>query len=281
MYGYVVANKPELKFREFDVYRSYYCGLCDILGNNHGSFARMTLSYDFTFLVMLLNGLYEPELTVCEKRCAVHPLKKHQFRTSEATEYVADMNLLMAYYKCLDDWKDDRKLTAKLEAAYFHGKVKDIERRYSDKAAVISGELDRLSGMEAAGETDIDTVSACFGNILAEVSAMKDDEWHDTLRRMGFYLGKFIYILDAYDDLDADIKKNRYNMLKEYKDRADFEEYILGILNGVMSQCARQFEFLPIIQDAGILKNIIYSGVWTRYEQARKRRMEVKGDRSV
>ncbi len=276
MYGYVVVNKPELRFREFDMYRSYYCGLCDTLGSRHGLMSRMTLSYDFTFLVLLLTGLYEPEVTVCEKQCMVHPVKKHTFRRSEITDYVADMDLLMAYYKCLDDWNDDRNVAARAEAAYFKKKAAGIEDKYPDKAKVIKQELDRLSGLENAGETNIDTVSSCFGNIMAAVLAMKHDEWQETLERLGFYLGKYIYILDAYDDIDDDIRKNRYNMLKAYYQRDDFEQMVLGILNGVMAQCARQFEFLPIVQDAEILKNIIYSGVWTRYEQAKKRHMEVK-----
>lgn len=276
MYGYVIANKPELKFREFDVYRAYYCGLCDALGSEHGLISRMTLSYDFTFLVMLLTGLYEPELKVCEKRCMVHPVKKHRFCKSEITDYVADMNLLMAYYKCEDDWKDDRKLAARAEAAYFKGKTKGIAEKYPEKARIISEELTRLSQLEGAGENNIDTVSACFGRILGKITAMKKDEWEDTLYNLGFFLGKFIYILDAYDDLDEDIKNKRFNVLKGYCDKEGFEDMILEILNSVMAQCARQFEFLPIIQDAEILKNIIYSGVWTRYEQAKKRRMEVK-----
>lgn len=274
MYGYVVVNKPELRFREFDVYRSYYCGLCDALGSEHGVLSRMTLSYDFTFLVMLLTGLYEPEVKVCDKRCAVHQIKKHTFRRSEATDYVADMEILLAYYKCLDDWKDDKNIAAKLELVYFKKKIRSIEQRYQQQAQVIREKLEKLSEYESLNETDIDTVSSCFGDIMAAVIVMKDDEWKETLQRLGFYLGKYIYILDAYDDLLGDIKKNRYNMLKAYCEREDFEEFILGILNGVMSQCARQYEFLPIIQDTEILKNIIYSGVWTRYEQARKRRME-------
>jgi hypothetical protein len=276
MYGYVVVNKQELKFREFDVYRSYYCGLCHSLGKNHGQSAKLTLSYDFTFLVMLLTGLYEPDVAVYEKRCAVHPAKTHVFRESSVTDYVADMDILMAYYKCIDDWKDDRNVAAKAESAWLKRNAKRVIDNYPQKSKVIERELARLSQYENEGQTDIDTVSSCFGNIMAEMAAMKQDEWQETLKRLGFCLGKFIYILDAYDDLEADTKKNRYNMLKAYCGKEDFEEFILGILNGVMGECARQFEFLPIVQDAEILRNIIYSGVWSRYEQAKKRRIDKK-----
>ena len=110
MFGYVVVNKPELKFREFDVYRAYYCGLCHSLSKRHGLSGQLTLSYDMTFLVILLSSLYEPEHSVTSKRCIVHPLKRQNIISSEFTDYVADMNVILSYFKCLDDWHDDRSV---------------------------------------------------------------------------------------------------------------------------------------------------------------------------
>ena len=115
MFGYVVVNKPELKFREFDVYRAYYCGLCHSLSKRHGLSGQLTLSYDMTFLVILLSSLYEPEHSVTSKRCIVHPLKRQSIISSEFTDYVADMNVILSYFKCLDDWHDDRSV---LKLAY-------------------------------------------------------------------------------------------------------------------------------------------------------------------
>ena len=96
MYGYVIVNKPELKFKEYDRYRSYYCGLCDILREQYGIRGQVSLSYDMTFLVILLTGLYEPQTAYLEERCIVHPVAKHPVRKNEVTSYVADMNVLMA-----------------------------------------------------------------------------------------------------------------------------------------------------------------------------------------
>ena len=115
MFGYVVVNKPELKFREFDVYRAYYCGLCHSLSKRHGLSGQLTLSYDMTFLVILLSSLYEPEHNVTSKRCVVHPLRRQNIISSEFTDYVADMNVILSYFKCLDDWHDDRSV---LKLAY-------------------------------------------------------------------------------------------------------------------------------------------------------------------
>ena len=276
MYGYVVVNKPEMKFREYDIYRSYYCGLCDVLGEKFGAGGKLSISYDMTFLVMLLTGLYEPAIIFERKRCIAHPVHKHDIRKSDITEYVADMNVLMTYYKCLDDWKDERKITRKVFASGLKSKLDDIQKRYPDKAEAIRLYMKELSELENVGETNIDKVSACFANIMSQLIVMKSDEWQDILKNIGFYLGKYIYILDAYEDLKEDIKNGRYNMLKAHMQESDFDVLIEGILNSLMAQCARYFEQLPIIQDVEILRNIIYSGVWTRFEIARERNSRKK-----
>ena len=134
MYGYVIVNKPELKFKEYDRYRSYYCGLCDILREQYGIRGQVSLSYDMTFLVILLTGLYEPQTAYLEERCIIHPVAKHPVRKNEVTSYVADMNVLMAYYKCVDDWKDEKKVTRLTYSRLLKGQVKKICGKYPQKA---------------------------------------------------------------------------------------------------------------------------------------------------
>lgn len=275
MYGYVVVNKPELKFREYDVYRSYYCGLCKALGKQYGMGSRMTLSYDCTFLVMLLSGLYEPQTDYAEKRCIAHPAGVHPERKNAVTDYVADMNVLLAYYKCMDDWADERKVSRRAMAMGLKNSVKRIQQQYPEKAKVIQLQLQQLSQLEQNRETNIDKMSACFGNVLAEIMVYRQDEWESTLRGLGYALGRFIYLMDAYDDLDSDMKKGRYNVLAYHKDISDFDNFCEGILNSLMAACAGYFERLPIVQDTEILRNIIYSGVWTRFGMVRSRRQSV------
>ena len=106
MFGYIIVNKAELKFKEFDVYHSYYCGICQNLKMKYGTPGQVALSFDMTFLAMLLTGLYEPETKVDTCKCIAHPFEKHETRTNIYTEYAADMNALFAYYKCKDDWQN-------------------------------------------------------------------------------------------------------------------------------------------------------------------------------
>ena len=104
MFGYIVMNKPEIKMKDFDMYRTFYCGLCRELREKYGISGQITLSYDMTFVIMLLSGLYEPKTYKGTTRCILHPVKKQPVRKNVMTEYCADMNILLTYYKCLDDW---------------------------------------------------------------------------------------------------------------------------------------------------------------------------------
>lgn len=272
MFGYIVVNQPELRIREFDVYHSYYCGLCRVLKEKYGRVGQMTLSYDMTFVLMLLSGLYEPETVYGKSRCIMHPGKKHEYRYNELTEYVADMNMLLTEYKCMDDWKDDKKHLRLLLARILEHRTGESRRKYARKLELISAAMEELSQAEEQGVTDLDRMAGGFGRVMALIVAWRKDEWESSLQRFGFYLGKFIYLLDAYEDIEEDLKKGRYNPLKERYEDPDFEQSCLDILTMMMSACCREFEQLPILDNVEILRNILYSGVWSRYEEVKKRR---------
>ncbi|SDA60192.1 hypothetical protein SAMN02910368_01449 [Lachnospiraceae bacterium G11] len=272
MFGYIIINKGELKFKEFDVYQGYYCGLCRVLKEKYGIKGQMTLSYDMTFLAMLLSDLYEPELTRGTTKCIVHPFEKHPTIRTEFTEYAADMNILLTYYKCLDDWNDDRKADRKLLADMLCGPVCKIRNKYPEKADLIRRTLDEMSEKEKQKVRDVDEMSALFGEILGTIFSYRDDEWADELYTIGNNLGRFIYIMDAYEDIEDDIKKNRYNPFIDDYRNPEFDEDIQKVLTKMMSECCKAFELLPIINDIDILRNILYSGVWSRYELVRNKR---------
>ena len=113
---------------------------------------------------------------------------------------------------------------------------------------------------------------------MGHIMIYDNDSFKDDLYQLGFYLGKFIYLLDAYDDIEEDIKKNHYNPLKGKYQNTDFEEKYVNILEMMMSECSFYFEKLPIIENSEILKNIIYSGVWTKYALIKSKRMEKKNE---
>lgn len=263
MFGYVVVNKPELKFKEFDIYKGYYCGLCHSLKKRYGIFGQLTLTYDMTFLSMLLTALYEPEVFDENHRCKSHPLKKQRMIFSEYTDYVADMNIILSYYKSLDDWNDEHNFIKLLFAKIINSNKTD----YLEKSEAIASLLDELGTREKENETSIDVMAGIFGKIMAILFVPRKDQWAHSLERMGFFLGKFIYILDAYDDLNKDIKKNSYNPFKDICNNDGFDDRIEQMLTMMMAECSREFEVLPILENAEILRNILYAGVWNRFRE--------------
>lgn len=265
MYGYVVINQPELKFKEFDRYHAYYCGFCRRLRDKYGFTGQLTLSYDMTFLILLLSDLYDVEDTCSRTRCIAHPFVRHPTRINAITDYCADMNVILAYYNQADDWKDEHKLRALLSSSLLKSRRDKAAVDYGHKAAVIRDRLDQLARVEAQEEKNIDVPAGLFGDIMAELFDIYGDNWGNTLRRMGFYLGKFIYIMDAYDDLDKDAASGSYNPLLPLRDKPDFDANVKQILTMMMAQCCESFEVLPCVENVSILRNILYSGVWSRY----------------
>ena len=138
MFGYVVMNKPEIKFKDFDLYRSFYCGLCRELREKYGISGQITLTYDLTFVIMLLSGLYEPPTQKGATRCIIHPVRKQPVRRNAITEYAADMNVFLAYYKCVDNWNDDRSPVSLMYGQTLKKKEKKIEKQYSEKTRIIT-----------------------------------------------------------------------------------------------------------------------------------------------
>lgn len=274
MFGYVVMNKPEIKFKDFDLYRSFYCGLCRELREKYGISGQITLTYDLTFVIILLSGLYEPPVQKGTTRCVIHPVRKQPVRKNAITEYAADMNVFLAYYKCVDNWKDDRNPLSLMFGRILKNKDRHIEKRFEKKTKIITELLDELSQMEKAGEKDVDRVAGCFGKIMEEIFVYREDVWESTLRRMGFFLGKFIYLMDAYDDVEKDVEKGNYNPFAEEYMIEGFQEKVQHLLMMMMSEACREFEKLPIIKYTDILRNILYSGVWCRFETVNSRRKE-------
>ncbi len=281
MFGYIIINKGEMKFKEFDVYHSYYCGLCQALKEQYSWPGQASLTYDMTFVTMLLSSLYEPDTTARNVKCIAHPFEKHCVRENEFSSYAADMNVLFSYYKCLDDWEDERKVSGLAYGKLLKKAYATVRGRYPEKVAKIDRLMSRLSQEEKSRNQDVDQMAGLFGKIMGEILAVRADEWQNELFEMGSYLGKFIYLSDAYEDMEEDLKKGNYNPLASRLENPDFEEEVKTILTMMMAGCCKAFEKLPIIENAEILRNILYSGVWYRYElSSQKRRAVPEEDRT-
>lgn len=278
MFGYVTVCEPELKVKDLKKYRAYYCGLCRTLKEDYGFMGQMTLTYDMTFAVILLSSLYETTTKHEEHRCKVHPAKRQHMLQNEITSYAAAMNVLLAYYHMEDDWQDDRKVSSLMTKSLIQGKAKKIIEKYPRQSEIIRKSLKELGECEHENSMDIDRAAGYFGRLMAELFVWKEDIWEKTLRKMGFYLGKFIYLMDAYEDLPEDRKKNRYNPLKELAKRPDYEAQMEQILRMMIAESTVRFEQLPCLVDVDILRNILYDGVWNHYNKIQMKKREDNKD---
>ena len=268
MFGYININRKELSPENFSIYQSYYCGLCHSLKKNSGLKGQMLLNYDMTFLIILLTGLYELEDTSKEFVCPLHPGKKRSDRINEATLYAAEMNVMLAYHNLEDDWRDDKAYVKHTISQILKKDYKKIVEKYPRQAAALENYMEKLHECERNKEYNLDLIAGLTGEMLGEIFAWKEDIWADELRCMGFYMGKFIYLMDAYEDLDKDEKNKKYNPFTKMRaeSKEDYETLSKLILTSMMSECSKSFERLPILLHAEIIRNILYSGVWSKYE---------------
>jgi len=283
MFGYVVINEPELKMKDYRKYKGVYCGLCQSLKHKYGPFGQLCLNNDMTFVSLLLMCLYEDEGEARGYRCKLHPSRKMTIYENECISYGADMTILLSYYLLRDHWVDDRNPAALAQMKLIRSKAVKLSKIYPRQYKAIKRYVYQLEKAECSGEKDIDMLAGLTGTMLGELLNWKNDIWADMLYSVGFYLGKFIYIMDAYEDLEADIKKQRFNPLISKCKDSDFENQIFNILDLMMADCARCFEKLPIISDIEILRNILYAGVWSKYIKIRndKNKTEETRDESL
>lgn len=265
MFGYLAADSSHLTPEELSRYKACYCGLCRSLQERHGAASRLTLNYDMTFLVLLLQSLYEPEERGGEGPCLVHPIRPRSWLKSEITDYAADLNLTLAYLKCLDNWEDDGSLLALGEAKALRQAYEHVSLRYPRQCAVMRESLQSLSALEKEGREDPDAAAACFGRLLGELFVWREDRWAAVLRAMGDALGRAVYVMDACMDLDADAARGRYNPFRRWYGLPDNEQRFRAMLQMLMGDCLRAFDVLPLVQDVSILKNILCLGLWAQF----------------
>ena len=286
MFGYVTPLKPEMKIREFEVFKSYYCGVCMHIKNNFGNVPRMALNYDMTFLGVLLDSLEDAKPSFEVKRCMAHPLKKKPMVISNrALDYAAAMNVSLIYYKLLDDVVDDKSFKSKVGATIMSPYKRKFNRNVTKINDIIEENLNCLSKLEKDKSfNSIDEIAHPFSLIVAKIMELypeniKEDneELRFNLYDLGYALGKWIYLIDAMDDLKEDMENDKFNpinhlfnkdgksydqLLKDIKPRIEFTLLNCG------ATCKEILDRLPIKRNREILENIISLGMMDKYTKA-------------
>lgn len=273
MFGYVKAQKSELRVWEYETYKAIYCSLCRQLGKTYGPFARLTLNYDFTFLAVLSLSLKEGPCEFKTKACVFNPLKKCKYtkNCNSDLELSAGAAMVMLYYKLLDNVEDSRglkRLGYKMLIPLFRRKHKKAKKLYPYIDGIVEEYIREQSKLEKQGCTDLDRITQPTSDALGKIFRLcsEDDAQKRVLYRLGYSLGKWIYLIDCAADIEKDIKSGSYNPIKEEipkgtDPRKYAEERLKPLLYNCIGDCSLSFELLEIEKYKGILENIICLGL--------------------
>lgn len=270
MFGLVTASPKELTQEEKARYGAVYCGICREIKHSDGQACRLGLQYDMAFLALLLMSLYEPEESGGDRSCILHPIKKHPWMTNEYICYAARMNVALAAYKAKDDWEDEKKLSAKVMNSVFGKNLDDISQQFPRQCESMATCIRQLNALEKENCANPDEPANCFGRLMSDLMVYKEDMWSDSLRKLGFHLGRFIYLADAAIDYEKDQKQGKYNpfiAMGSGEDYTHWEQYLVLAMAG----CTDAYERLPLVQDKHLLDNILYSGVWLNYRKQQRK----------
>lgn len=272
MFGYVRIKKSELLVREYEYYRAAYCGLCRSMGKCTGQCSRLTLSYDFAFLALVRMMLQKTEPAFKRRRCPVHPLHpRMMMEPNDELSFAADAAALLAYEKCRDDIADSRffgKLSARLRCLFLGHAYRRARRRHGELAGALRAQLQALSALERESKPTVDEPAACFGALLSVLMAEGlPADIARIARVIGDKIGRFIYIVDAIDDLERDVKSGNYNPIRLMfgdslceADRVSLTHALIASLDDVSAA----FDLLEEDEDItrrAILENILYLGM--------------------
>ena len=271
MFGYVTAARGGLSAEDFGTFSAYYCGLCEAIGSECSQISRLGLSYDITFLALVLSSVLFENAETAEKRCVIHPLKKRvHVINDDAVNYAAGVGELLMYLKLKDDRDDDGSMKARLGmTALKSGKEKAL-KKHGGAYNFISEKLCELSELEKQGCAEIDEVADRFAKILEFIftpELVKDPDTVRVLAWFGYNLGRWLYIIDAYNDMEKDFKSGSYNTFlvnagsdvleekEKIRERMDFT------LTLTLENMASALELLKLHRNRRLIENIVYQGL--------------------
>jgi len=293
MFGYVMPCKMELKMKDYEKFKAYYCGLCLSLKNNFGNLSRFALNYDMTFLSILLDSLDENNNKYVINGCIAHPLKKqHKIIQNKAIDYAAFCNTTLTYFKLIDDYNDNNSIHSKILSMFLKKYIKTSRDNMKAVIEYMDLKLKELYDLEKSCEyVSIDEISDKFADLTGYIISYyyKDEDFKEELYNLGYNLGRWIYIIDAYDDLKEDMEKNKFNALNKAfnSENLPYDKFLDEIrdrieFNLIMSadSTVKALGNLPLVKNEELLSNILELGLMEKMERI-KLRSEDKDEKSI
>lgn len=226
MFGYLRPDYPNLYMKDDTLYRAHYCGLCKSIKKRSGNVARFSLTYDVAFMSHLLHAIKGVDVKIEKKHCITHWIRTTPVAIPDDISLdLADVNLILAHYKCVDDVIDEKK--GKIKSLVVKKGYKRAKKRLPEIDEVVKNSYERLRKLESDKSDSVDIVSDCFAEMLKKISAlMLKDFSNDTSENIFYLIGKWVYLIDALDDYDKDIKNGTYNVFYESFKSCDYKTLI-------------------------------------------------------
>lgn len=265
MFGYVRPFTADLKLREHECFRAYYCGLCHELKKRHGAFTSLFLSYDTTFLAMLLASTEAEDECFVSCRCPGRSGCGKRVQRNRALVFAADMNVLLSYYKCADNWADERRLLGLLGKWVLAAAFRRVQKAHPTLCGKIAAQMDALRSLEKGRNACPDAACAPFAALMAAMGRAfaENDCVDDAAKQLApldwllYNLGRWIYLLDAWDDREKDEKSASFNpFLLAQTTREDAAFLIYLSLN----EACNALDLLELRRNENILRNILDMG---------------------
>lgn len=280
MLGYVTPEQGELKVRELEWYRAYYCGVCKSIRARYGQLPRLALSYDAAFLALLLAGVADEAPHLHRERCLTHPIRKKLVAANGAIDYSADIMLLLARHKLEDDVFDEGSWKARMLQHVATPWYRKARCRQPEMDLAIRRGLLELMIVEASHSPHLDEAGDVFGRIMGTVTSGYAPVHPSAriLERAGYHLGRWIYLMDAWEDIEENQRTGAYNPLlyrdpmRKGESQEDFRKRIYHSVECALllylSELGKAIDLLELHQNQTIIENIIYMGLLRRTDQA-------------
>ncbi len=271
MFGYVHISPDKLTEEEAARYRACYCGLCHTLGRRYGTAARMILNYDLVFLAMLLSDGDAPRCG--EKQCLTHPMRRRCFcEETAALDAAADVSVLLTWWQLRDGAEDHgffRGMKYRLASLFLRPAYGKARRFCPNLDRQIRERLKYLSQLESEKCPVPDQAADAFALLLRDLAALEScAEKRRVLEELLYHLGRWIYLVDALDDVKEDSKSGSYNPLLLRYGAVDGQlseqdkQRVASTLDASIRTMAAAYELADFGCWAGIIESVLYEGLY-------------------
>lgn len=268
MFGYVVPEKPYLYLKDETLYNALYCGLCKSIKIECGNTCRFTLNYDLAFLSALSHNIMGLDVTINREKCIAHQIKKRPIaKPDDLSKKIASLNVILAYYKLKDDKIDENK--GGFKSSLFKKGYKKAKKNCPEFDVIVKECYQDLLKLEDEKCQSVDIVSDCFASMLSKISCeLFQEKSTEHTKNLMYALGKWIYLIDALDDYDKDIKNNNYNVFYECYKLTSFEQLISNngkdlhfVFSTIFALIKDSYSNIQTKYNTDLIQNILFRGI--------------------